>query len=98
MTHRVGIIGVGWGAIVHAPAYQLVDDYEVVAICGRNPERLAAGAARAGITDTSDDWESFVQRDDIDVISISTPVPAHHPMTLAALAAGKHVLCEKPLA
>ena len=98
MAHRVGIVGVGWGAIVHAPAFGLVDDYEVVAICGRNPDRLAAGAERAGIADTSTDWEAFVQRDDLDVISISTPVPAHHPMTLAALEAGKHVLCEKPLA
>jgi predicted dehydrogenase len=49
------------------------------------------------MTDTSRDWESFVRRDDLDLIAVTTPVQLHHSMFLAALEAGKHVLCEKPL-
>src|SRR3954469_11096194 len=94
---RVGIIGVGWGALVHGPAYQLVDGYELVALCGRRPEPLAAASERLGVTDTSNDWQSFVQRDDLDLVSIVLPVELHHDVFLAALDAGKHVLCEKPL-
>ena len=95
---RVGLIGVGWGALVHAPAFAAVDGYELVALCSSRPDSVARAGERLGIADTSTDWASFVQRDDLDLISISTPVPYHHDMFLAALAAGKHVLCEKPLA
>jgi len=95
---RVGVIGTGWGALVHVPAFRLVPEFEVAAICARNAEKLADTAAKLDISDTSTDWEAFVQRPDLDVISVSAPVEFHHPMTLAALRAGKHVLCEKPLA
>jgi predicted dehydrogenase len=95
---RVGIVGTGWGSIVHAPAFNLVDGYELAAICARNPDRLAKAAAAAGVEDTSNDWEEFVRREDLDIISVATPVELHHPIVLAALAAGRHVLCEKPLA
>ena len=94
---RVGIIGVGWGALVHAPAFRAVEGYELGALCGRRPEPLARAAERLEIGDTSRDWESFVRRDDLDLIAITSPVELHHPMFLAALGAGKHVLCEKPL-
>jgi predicted dehydrogenase len=97
-TLRVGLIGVGWGALVHAPAFGAVDGYELVALCSRRPDSVARAGERLGVTDISTDWESFVTRDDIDLISISPPVPYHHEMFLAAVAAGKHVLCEKPLA
>ena len=95
---RVGIVGVGWGALVQVPAYRAAAGFEPVALCARTPERLAKAAARLGIDDTSTDWRSFVQRDDLDVISVATPTALHAEMTLAALAAGKAVLCEKPLA
>src|SRR5271154_5777705 len=95
---RVGLIGVGWGALVHAPAFAAVDGYELVALCSTRPESVAAAGERLGIDDTSTDWADFVRRDDLDLISVSAPVPHHHDMFLAALDAGKHVLCEKPLA
>lgn len=95
---RVGIVGTGWGSLVHAPAFTIADGYELTAICARDPGRLAKAAAAAGIDDTSTDWRSFVRRDDLDLISVATPVELHHPVVLAALAAGRHVLCEKPLA
>lgn len=95
---RVGLIGVGWGGLVHAPAFAAVDGYELVALCSSRPESVERAGERLGIADRSTDWTSFVQRDDLDVISISAPVPYHHDMFLTALEAGKHVLCEKPLA
>lgn len=94
---RVGVIGAGWGAIVHGPAVQAVEDYELVAICGRSDARTGKAGESLGIIDTSTDWEAFVARPDLDVISIATPVTEHHRMAVAALAHGKHVLCEKPM-
>jgi predicted dehydrogenase len=98
MTIRVGIVGVGWGAHVQAPAYRAADGYELVALCARTPERLGKAAGRLGIDDTSTDWQSFVTRDDLDLISVATPTTLHHEISVAALDAGKAVLCEKPLA
>lgn len=95
---RVGVVGVGWGALVHVPAYRAVEGFEVVALCSRREERVAAAGERLGIEDVSTDWQSFVRRDDLDLISVATPVEQHVEVSLAALAAGKHVLCEKPAA
>jgi predicted dehydrogenase len=94
---RVGLIGVGWGALVHAPAFGAVDGYELVALCSSRPASVAAAAERLGVPDTSTDWRAFVRRDDLDLISVSAPVQHHREMLLGALEAGKHVLCEKPL-
>ncbi|MCW2514426.1 MAG: oxidoreductase family protein NAD-binding Rossmann fold protein [Mycobacterium sp.] len=95
---RVGIIGVGWGAHVQVPGFRAAKGFEPVALCARTPERLERVATRLGIEETSTDWQSFVTRDDLDVISVATPTVLHRDMTLAALEAGKPVLCEKPLA
>lgn len=95
---RVGVIGTGWGASVHVPAFRAAGGYELVALCGREPSRVAAVGERLGIADTSADWEAFICREDLDVVAIASPVDLHPPMTLAAVAAGKHVFCEKPLA
>jgi len=95
---RVGIIGVGWGAIVQAPAFRAVPEYEVTALCSRQPERVKAAGAQLGIDDTSTDWQEFVTREDLDLISVCTPVKLHAEQTIAAIEAGKHVLCEKPVA
>jgi predicted dehydrogenase len=95
---RVGIVGVGWGARVQVPSFRAAKGFEPVALCARSPERLERAATKAGIEDTSTDWRAFVTRDDLDVISVATPTALHREMTLAALEAGKPVLCEKPLA
>lgn len=95
---RVGVIGTGWGASVHVPAFRAAAGYELTALCGRDPGRVAMVGERLGIGDTSADWEGFIRRDDLDLIAIASPVDLHPPMTLAAVAAGKHVFCEKPLA
>ena len=98
MTLRVGIVGVGWGTVVHLPAYQAAEGYEVKGLCARTTNKLEPIAAANEIKLVSTDWEEFVRRDDLDLISIAAPVALHHPITLAALGAGKHVMCEKPLA
>jgi predicted dehydrogenase len=95
---RVGVIGVGWGSLVLAPAFNVVKGYEVVALCSRQPERVQAAADKLGIAETTTDWRQLVARDDLDLIAICTPTPLHHEQTIAALRAGKHVLCEKPVA
>jgi predicted dehydrogenase len=95
---RVGVIGVGWGSLVLAPAFQVAPGYEVVALCSRQEERVAAAAAKLGVAETTTDWRELVRRDDLDVIAVCTPTPLHHEQTIAALRAGKHVLCEKPVA
>ncbi len=94
---RVGIIGVGWGSAVQVPAFRAVEGYEVVALCSRRADRVAAAAAKLGVAETSTDWTTFVQRDDLDVVSICTPVDLHLEQTVAATAARKHVLVEKPV-
>jgi predicted dehydrogenase len=96
-ARRVGIVGVGWGALVQVPAFAALPEFEVAALCGRRLYRLQKAGADAGIEDLSTDWESFVRRPDLDVISVATPVEMHHEIALAAISAGKHVLCEKPL-
>lgn len=97
MVKRVGIVGVGWGSVVQVPAFRAVPEFEVVALCSRRAERVAAAGERLGVADCSTDWEDFVRRDDLDVISICTPTDLHHRQTMAAIAAGKHVLVEKPV-
>ena len=67
-------------------------------IAGRSAESTAAAAAKFGWNETSTDWREVIARDDIDVVDIVTPGDTHAEIAIAALEAGKHVLCEKPLA
>ncbi|WP_307624282.1 Gfo/Idh/MocA family protein [Streptomyces sp. V3I7] len=68
------------------------------AICGRDPDAVRAAADRQGWAAAETDWRALVDRDDIDLVDICTPGDSHAEIAIAALAAGKHVLCEKPLA
>ncbi|MCC6237215.1 MAG: Gfo/Idh/MocA family oxidoreductase [Dehalococcoidia bacterium] len=94
---RVGVLGVGFGSVVHLPAF-ISEGWEVPAVWSRRRERAEEAAAKHGIGEVADDWRDLVARDDLDAIAVATPPLAHHEMTLAALEAGKHVLCEKPFA
>jgi predicted dehydrogenase len=67
-------------------------------ICGRSPEATRAAAARMGWAGHTTDWRELVARDDVQIVDICTPGDSHAEIAVAALAAGKHVLCEKPLA
>jgi predicted dehydrogenase len=102
---RVAMIGYGFMGAVHTHAWHAVRrafDLSVVpvlsVICGRDQAQLEAAASRFGFAETATDWRSVVVRDDIDVVDVCTPGDSHMPVAIAALEAGKHVLCEKPLA
>jgi len=91
----MGVVGVGFGATVHIPAFQS-EGIEVVAICSRRRERAEEASARFGVESVFTDLDAMLAMPGLDAVSIVSPVPQHHPMTLAVLAAGKHVICEKP--
>ncbi len=95
---RVGVIGVGFGTSVQIPGFQAHPETEVVAVCSSRPERAQEAAERFGIAHTFSDYRQLLKLADLDAVSIVTPPVYHHAMTLDALAAGKHVLCEKPMA
>jgi len=94
---RIGVIGVGFGARVHVPAF-LAEGWEVPVVWGRRQAIAAGKAAELGIAEVAEDWQDLVARDDLDAVAVTTPPAAHHEMVMAALRAGKHVLCEKPFA
>jgi predicted dehydrogenase len=93
---RVGVVGTGFGAEVHVPGWQACPGATVVAIASRQRTRAEAVARAAGVPFATDDYRALLER--VDLVSIATPPTLHYPMVLAALAAGKHVLCEKPFA
>ncbi len=95
---RAGVIGAG--AIVqeaHIPAL-LENDVEVVAVADANAERARDVGARFGIPYVFDRFESLVELPDLDLVTIGLPNALHAPAAIAALEAGTHVLCEKPMA
>ena len=93
---RIGVIGVVFGTRVHIPAYQS-EGLDVVAVCSRREERGREAAERYGIPHVFTDYERMVRMDGLDAVGVVTPRLLHYPMAMAALEAGKHVLCEKPL-
>lgn len=95
---RIGIIGSGGIAGAHARAYLQMPDVEVVAIADIIPGKAAEFINRHGVTGAIayDDHRELLKLD-LDGVSVCTPNVAHHATTIDALAAGKHVLCEKPL-
>lgn len=92
---RIGVIGVGFGTVVQIPGFQS-EGVEVAAVCARREDRAREAAERFQIPNVFTDYEEMVKADFLDAVSIVSPVPLHYPMTIAALNAGKHVLCEKP--
>jgi predicted dehydrogenase len=96
-TVRVGLIGTGGIAQAHCRAIADVDGLEVVAASDIVPENLARTAERWGIEHTFADYDEMLALDDLDGVVVCTPTAVHAPPTIAALVAGKHVLCEKPM-
>lgn len=94
---KVGIIGVGSIAQEHIRAYQKNAAVELVAFCDINPAQLAKMAEQYGVKQTFTDMHEMLKLD-LDAVSVCTWNSAHAPCTIAALEAGKHVLCEKPMA
>jgi predicted dehydrogenase len=102
---RVGMVGYAFMGAAHSQAWRTVNhafdlplSAQMSVVVGRSEANVAAAAAKLGWASHTTDWRSLIARDDIDLIDICTPGDTHAEIALAALAAGKHVLCEKPLA
>ena len=101
----VGMVGYAFMGRAHSQAWRTVDRVfelplrpRLAAICGRDEAATAAAAGRLGWAAAETDWRALIARDDVQLIDIAAPGRLHAPIAIAALQAGKHVLCEKPLA
>jgi myo-inositol 2-dehydrogenase / D-chiro-inositol 1-dehydrogenase len=94
----VGLVGTGFIGQVHAEAFSQSALASVRAVASRSPEHAAAFAARWGIPAWHDDYRELVTRPDVDLVSVAAPNWLHRDIVIAAAGAGKHVVCEKPLA
>jgi len=101
---RVAMIGHGFMGAAHSQGWRVAPRFfelpahpDMTLLVGRNAEGVTADAAKWGWAETSNDWREAIARDDIDVVDIVTPGDTHAEIAIAALEAGKHVLCEKPL-
>ena len=95
---RVGIVGTGNISESHIAGYRLLKDVEVVAACDIDEAKLAYYAGEYGIPNVFTDYNEMFKMGELDAVSVCTWNCAHAPVAIAALRAGKHVLCEKPLA
>ncbi|MCI0746117.1 MAG: Gfo/Idh/MocA family oxidoreductase, partial [Verrucomicrobia subdivision 3 bacterium] len=97
----IGVAIVGCGGITlqnHLPGLALCPNTRVVALCDTDPATLQRASQQTGIKAISTNYEEIVTRDDVQAVIIATPNVTHAPIALAAINAGKHVLCEKPIA
>ncbi len=104
-TLGVGMIGYSFMGAVHSHAWRsagrffsLPLDIRMSVLCGRTPEAVASAATTMGWSSSQTDWREVLTRDDVDLVDVCTPGSNHAEIAIAALNAGKHVLCEKPLA
>ena len=96
---RIGMIGCGTVAgYGHIPALVNSEDWDLVALSDTRAERLRELGDKYGINGLYTDYKELLARPDIDAVAVATPVGSHHPVVMAALEAGKHVFCEKPIA
>ncbi|TDD16906.1 Gfo/Idh/MocA family protein [Nonomuraea diastatica] len=104
-TIGVGMVGYAFMGRVHSQAWRSVGAFfdlplapRMAVLAGRSKERTEAAAAQLGWDAVETDWRELVRRDDVQIVDICTPGDSHAEIAVAALEAGKHVLCEKPLA
>lgn len=104
-TLAVAMVGHAFMGNAHSQAWRVAPrffdlplDPVMRMVVGRDAGRAAEAAARLGWAESSDDWRAVLERDDVDLVDVCTPGDSHKEIAVAALAAGKHVLCEKPLA
>jgi len=102
---NIGLIGYGFMGRAHTNGYKRVNDFfdlayrpVLKAACARSEEKIKEFAAQWGYESTETDWRKLIERKDIDAVDICVPNNLHKEISLAAAAAGKMILCEKPLA
>lgn len=105
MRLGVGMVGYAFMGAVHSQAWRTVNRFfdlpaeaELSALCGRNKDAVTDAARRYGFANVETDWRSLVARDDVAIVDVCTPGDSHAEISIAALEAGKNVVCEKPLA
>ena len=98
MTLRIGVIGTGFGRRVQLPALRLVPGAQVTAVASGSLERARAVAAEFDVSHAFGSGEALARAPDVDLVIVSSTPDAHVRHAVAALEAGKHVLCEKPMA
>ena len=101
----IGLIGYAFMGAAHSQAWRSAPRFfdlpinpTMNVLCGRNADAVQAAATKLGWQETETDWRKLLTRDDIQLIDVCTPGDSHAEIAIAALEAGKHVLCEKPLA
>ena len=97
-TIRIGIVGTGFAEKVQLPALRHVEGAEVVAVTSGHRSSAERTAAAFGIARVCETFEELAALPEVDLVVVSSPPHTHAPAALAALGAGKHVLCEKPMA
>ncbi|MEO3751331.1 Gfo/Idh/MocA family oxidoreductase [Streptomyces sp. B6B3] len=105
-TLGVGMVGYAFMGAAHSHGWRNAPSFfedlplvpRLAALAGRNREAAGAVAEKFGWGDVETDWRRLVARDDVDLVDVCTPGDTHAEIAIAALQAGKHVLCEKPLA
>jgi predicted dehydrogenase len=104
-TLGVGLIGYAFMGAAHSQAWRTAPHFfdlpllpDLTVLAGRDATRVAEAADKLGWSSTETDWRRVLERDDIDLVDVCTPGDTHAEIAIAALEAGKHVLCEKPLA
>ena len=104
-TLGVGMVGYAFMGAVHSQAWRTAGRFfdlplspAMVALCGRDAAAVSAAADRLGWASAETSWKSLLTRDDVHLVDVCTPGDTHAEIAIAALEAGKHVLCEKPLA
>ncbi|MBW7460448.1 Gfo/Idh/MocA family oxidoreductase, partial [Paenibacillus sepulcri] len=95
---RIGVIGVGIIGKQHLDNYSRIEGAQVVAVCDINEREARETAEKYGVPDVYTDYKELLARDDIDAVDVCLHNNFHAPLTIAALQAGKHVYCEKPIA
>ncbi len=95
---RIGLIGAGQIGTNHLTTYSKIPEVRVVAVADLFPEKIEAARRNFGIPDGYADFQDLLARDDIDAVDVCVHNNKHAPLTIAALKAGKHVYCEKPMA
>jgi predicted dehydrogenase len=95
---RTAVIGTGFMGRVHLEALRRVENVDVVEIAATSQDKARAAAAGYNVLNATGDWLDVIRDPSIDAVHITTPNASHFPIAKAAFEAGKHVLCEKPLA
>ncbi len=95
---KVGVAGAGFAGRAHMEGYKNTEDAELIAVCDVSKERAQEAADKYGIPYVFTDFNEMISLKELDAVSICLPNVMHAPMSISALEAGKHVLCEKPLA